>query len=127
MSIAGQPEEDTDQDHHNNGQDGDQEKLCDVHVCQHRGVGRGCADRLEHIPCLVGIGPVASVRYQTMSGNNLPIPKALSAWQALIGTPPFMDVEDVLEPANEFKVTSREAEERSRWITDTAKERHCFV
>ena len=123
MLIVGQPEIDENQDHRNDGGHTNPESLQNVEVRQHRGIGRGFADRLEHVPCLVEIGPVPSVPYRTMSGNNLP--KAHTPRRPRTRTMPlFMHIENVLKPANEFRVSSRHAEKRSRRNRETANERH---
>jgi len=56
-----------------------------------------------------------------MSGNNLP--KTHTPRQPHT-TPLYMHVENVLKPANEFRVKSWDTEKRSRWSSETAKERH---
>jgi len=63
MLITGQPEIDENQDRHNDDDPTNNERPHNVEVRQHRGIGRGLADLLKHVPCLVKIGPVPSVKY----------------------------------------------------------------
>ena len=121
MLSAGQPEKHEHQDRRNNGEHTKPERP--RNVCQHRGIGRGFADLPEHVPCLVDIGPVPSPPYRTMSDNNLL--EAQTLRQLRTGKRPvYMHVENVLKPANEFSLKSRDAEKRSCWSRETGNERH---